>query len=369
MKCLLYGEATSPGSGAWCYAETLREMGHEVFVFNENNKLDRYAKRLIPRAYHKITGKLWEAHRRLHVTALHETVRREQPEIIIILKGLYITPEDVYAMRASGAWVVNINHDDFFSQNNNNWSVIQRGAIPAYNHIFTTRLVNVEEVRPHNTNVEFFPFAYYPRIHRPVPIPKSEQKRWNVDVVFIGTWERERCQLLEYLVTRVPARYAIYGSQWDKVRRRSPLKPFLHRKTIVMDDMAKAISGAQLSLAFLRKENRDDYTQRTFEIPACGGVLLAERTPMHKTIYKEGKEAEFFDPTSPNELTQKVSRLLDDKQHQEALRRKGRAALLQQRHTYRDRMDYLLKMYNSWVKNISEETINRSAHQLAAKVV
>jgi len=355
MKFLLYGEAASPGSGAWCYAETLREMGQDVSVFNDNTNLDCYAKYLIPRAYRRITGTLWEAHRRAHVTALHEMVQREHPDIIIILKGLFVSAENVRAMRESGAWVININHDDFFSQNNNNWSVIQRAAIPAYNYLLTTRLVNVEEIRPQNSNVDFFPFAYYPRIHRPVPIPEHEQKTWGVDVVFVGTWERERCQLLEYLVTQVPARYAIYGSQWDKVGRRSPLKPFLHTTTIVMDEMAKAIGGAKLSLAFLRKKNRDDYTQRTFEIPACGGVLLAERTPMHSSIYKEGEEAEFFDPNSPDELTQKVSLLLKDKERQDSLRRRGRAALLRQQHTYRDRMHYLLKLYNAWVNNLSSE--------------
>ena len=276
-------------------------------------------------------------------------VQREHPEIIIILKGLFVSAEDVHAMRESGAWVININHDDFFSQNNNNWSVIQRAAIPAYDYILTTRIVNVEEIRPQNSNVDFFPFAYYPRIHRPVPIPEHEQKTWGVDVVFVGTWERERCRLLEYLVTEVPARYAIYGSQWDKVGRRSPLKPFLHPTTIVMDEMAKAIHGAKVSLAFLRKENRDDYTQRSFEIPACGGVLLAERTYMHKTLYQEGEEAEFFDPYSRSELPLKVSKLLEDKTQREMLRRNGRTALLRQSHTYHDRMQRLLALHDSWL--------------------
>ena len=30
MKVLLYGEPITPGSGVWCYRETLAELGHDV---------------------------------------------------------------------------------------------------------------------------------------------------------------------------------------------------------------------------------------------------------------------------------------------------------------------------------------------------
>lgn len=344
MKVLIYGEFPR-GSGAWCYAESLREMGCGVFEFRNDEGLELYEKNQLARIYRRVRGVL-EIHRRQHIRSLVEFAERIQPELVIILKGLLIGREDVQMMRRRSQWVVNINHDDFFSHNPNNRSMLQRTALPHYDYVFTTREVNVDEVRRLNPSVEFFPFAYYPRIHRPVSIPPEEHGKWSSDVVFIGTWEQERCKLLETLVRRVRCRYAIWGTQWNKAGKWSPLKEFIRGREAVMDEMAKVIGGAKVALAFLRKENRDDYTQRTFEIPACGGVLLGERTRRHLEFFREGEEAEFFDHNSPDEMVAKVQMLLTNNDHRENVRATGRAALLRQPHTYRDRMERVLELYN-----------------------
>ena len=344
MKIVLYGDAAQRGNGGWCYAETLRELGHEVFCADDGVHLQRY-RRLDLRALRKVLGSPLERDRRRHAEELVALAERERPEIVIVLKGLHIAAREVEQMRRGGAWVVNINHDDFFSLNRANRSRAQRDAIPVYDYVFVTREVNVAEVRPFNPRVEFFPFAYYPRIHRPVPIPEAERERYAVDVVFVGTFERERCGLLERLVEAVPARYAIWGNLWERAGRRSPLRPYIRGQAVMMDEMAKALGGAQLALGFLRKKNRDDYTQRTFEIPACGGLLLAERTARQQAFYREGVEAEFFDPTQPDELIAKVRGLLADADRRARLREAGRAALLNQRHTYRDRLERLLEVH------------------------
>ncbi len=345
MKVLVYGECEALGSGAWCYAEALLRLGHEVVTYSPENHLHDYNTSRILRLFRRTIHRVLPVHRLRHVDALIDLAREERPQVVMILKGLHLDSRDIRKLKTTGAWVVNINHDDFFSHNRNNWSLLQRSAIPEYDYIFTTREVNVQEIYCFNPQVEFFPFAYCPRIHRPVAVTQSEERQWAVDVLFAGTWERCRSRQLEELVQRVPARYSIWGSQWEKVSRGSPLQPFLRKRPIVMGEMAKAIGAAKISLAFLRKENRDDYTQRTFEIPACGGVLLAERTARHRALYREGVEAEFFDANSNDDLVSKVLLLLTNDDHRERLRKAGRASLLGQRQTYDDRMARLIDVY------------------------
>jgi hypothetical protein len=345
MRFLLYGEVSRPGSGAWCYADALTEMGHEVVSFSDYEELEAYRESLVFRTARRILRHPLEHHRRNHALAFRRAVQARRPHIVVVLKGLLLNREDVLAARNSGSWVANINHDDFFSLNRSNWSKLQREAIPNYDGVFTTRAVNVEELRPLNGRVELLQFAYHPRIHRPVALRPEDESEYRSDVVFVGTWEAERAALMEGLVQQVPASYRVWGADWHKLRRRSPLRPYIVGREAVMDGLAKAIGGAKIALAFLRKSNRDEYTQRSFEIPACGGVLLGERTSIHSALYREGIEAEFFASDRPEELWAKVRHLLADEALRCRIRDAGSAALVRGRHTYRDRMEQLIAVY------------------------
>lgn len=338
MRIVVYGDCGF-ASGGWCYAEALREMGHEVLQIPDPDSTG-LGRSLVTRAYRKLTRQLPERARERHVHTFLQTVRSYRPQLAIVLKGLHLGPDDVKAL-ARECWVCNVNHDDFFSSNPSNWSSLQRDAIAEYNYVFCTRRVNVEEVQPYNKAAEFFPFAYFPRIHRPLLDPALSRP---ADLLFIGTYEEPRAKMLERLVRGNRLSLRIYGSQWNKLSPRSPLGEFVEKGTIVGDGYASSISMAKVSLGFLRKENRDEYTQRSFEIPACGGVLLAERTPEHQNMYLEGKEAEFFQADSNEELEEKIGLLLGDAAHRESLRERGYARVLGGRHTYHDRLHRLIEV-------------------------
>jgi spore maturation protein CgeB len=72
----------------------------------------------------------------------------------------------------------------------------------------------------------------------------------------------------------------------------------------------EAIWRSKINLAFVTKANLDDVAHKAFEIAACGGFLLAERTPEHMACFVEDEEAVFF--SSAEECSEKIRRYLPD---------------------------------------------------------
>ena len=350
MRILLYGECDQYGSGAWCYYDTLKDMGHEVDYYTQFEHLQFYSTNLLYRVIRKVKGGMvLESHRKKHVRGLERKVNDFKPDILIVLKGLLLDKQLIRTFRKAGTWTTLINHDDFFSKFRTNRSKIQWQAVPEYNYVFCTKEVNVKEVKPFNGNVEMFLFAYNPKIHFPPgDLNEKEEKDWTSDVVFVGNSYPERIKQLEYLVQTIGSaiNLKIYGPNWNKLKRRSSLSPYIQEKYLLPAEMRKAIFCAKISLGFLCKENRDDYTQRTFEVPACKGVLLAERTERHLTFYQEGKEAEFFDANNYTELTDKVKLLLMNDDHLAGIRNNGFNKVRISGHTYADRIQRLLDLYD-----------------------
>jgi spore maturation protein CgeB len=106
------------------------------------------------------------------------------------------------------------------------------------------------------------------------------------------------------------------------------------------DDYARALSGAKIGLGFLREVCPDQHTTRTFEIPACRSMLLADRTEEHQEYFMEGKEAEFF--SSSAEILDKLKFYHDNESVRERVAHAGYVRCAKSKYAYIHRLKIAL---------------------------
>jgi hypothetical protein len=158
-------------------------------------------------------------------------------------------------------------------------------------------------------------FAYEPTVHRLTgSAPKIQA------TVFLGRADQDRVDLLVALARR-GLRVRGYGLGYDRLRGLGEAE--VSEVQPLGRDYATAVEGATAALGLLARQSRDQHTCRSLEIPASGGLLVAERTPEHEELFADGKEALFF--SSTDELEEQLLRVAADDRYNLELRRAGHA--------------------------------------------
>src|SRR5262249_32018444 len=126
---------------------------------------------------------------------------------------------------------------------------------------------------------------------------------------------------------------------------------YLHKKHfregVLGHVYANVLRESRVNLGFVSSSNLDEYTMRTFEIPACGAFMLAERTPTHLELFREGVEAEFFDSVS--ECAEKIRFYLRKEETRRRIADAGYRRCLADDYSLKGRMTEVLKKIESLV--------------------
>ncbi|MBI1840575.1 MAG: glycosyltransferase [Verrucomicrobia bacterium] len=185
-------------------------------------------------------------------------------------------------------------------------------AAPQYDLLLVKRATDVERLRAIGARrAELFMHGYFEKLFR----PRGGEDAHQHDVSFVGTALDHRVGFVRQLIGREELPVRVFGNRWERTlvyhRHRSHFAP-----PVLGEAYAEVLQTSRVNLGFVSSSNQDEYTMRSFEIPACRGFMLAERTPAHQALFEEGREAEFF--SSVEECADKARFYLD---HPEARRR------------------------------------------------
>jgi len=324
-------------SNSGSYLRGFRKLGHDVaFVdqfSNSRSLLVRLGRKLDKRTFTRtINQDLWQ------------TFIRFKPHLIFVWNGHYVSPTVLSRIRDTGGTLI-FEYCTEDPLNPNAISPFFLQGIPLYDCLFTIKAFNVKDFQSAGAQqVEYVPAWFDPDIHYPVRVAQAEQALYGSDVVFVGTWFRDRARKLEELLeSRFPYSLAIWGNRWEHSGSRSPLRKHVKYRAVLGEEMSKVISASKIALGFLNAENRDQHTGRTFEIPACGGFILAERTDDHLKLFEEGKEAEYFDNVV--ELREKVDYYLRHNDERQRIAQAGHHRALESGYTVMESVRRVMQVF------------------------
>lgn len=209
--------------------------------------------------------------------------------------GEWINRAGVRVLKECADQVINYNIDDPTGSRDTRRFTCYRSAVASYDLVVVVREENVPEVKALGARNVLRVYRSADEVtHAPRSLTPDDQEKWAADVLFVGTWMPERGPfLLRLIELGVPL--SIRGARWEKAPEWPQLKAHWKGGHIEGDDYAKAIQCAKVNLGLLSKGNRDLHTTRSIEIPALGGLLCAQRTSEHESLYIDKIEAIFWE--------------------------------------------------------------------------
>jgi hypothetical protein len=225
---------------------------------------------------------------------------RMRPDVVWADKVLWMRPQTLNRLRSMGIATVSYMIDNFFGPRRDPGWRLYAKTIPLYDLHCTQRDTNVTSYREAGArDVIKIQTAFEPTLQFPHDPAYTDAQR-NRDVSFIGTSYDQRAQtVLRLHADGVPVVVSGGPQHW-----RGPLGSMFD--TLYRE----AIWRSKINLSFLTHSNQDEFVHKSFEIAACGGFLLAERSAGHLERFVEDEEAVFFE--GYDELLAKIRRYLPD---------------------------------------------------------
>jgi len=240
------------------------------------------------------------------ITRFYKKNIKENYDLILFNNVDLVNLESIKFLKKKTKKIIFFCKDNpFLNRDKFRWKLFKK-TLPYYDNIFFMQknrekyLNNV--IKNYFTILPFF----YKKIHKKNLNKKNYQKK---DICFIGTWFPERGEFF-YNLKKLGLDFDIYGDRWSKDK-----KYYKFLKTNIMGPLeynqtAKFISSYKINLGLLSKGNDDDITNRCIEIPASGSLLCCENSITLKKIFKENKEAIFFN--TPKECANKCKQILNN---------------------------------------------------------
>ncbi|MFC1641300.1 glycosyltransferase [Myxococcota bacterium] len=316
----------------------LRQLGHdvrEISLFGSGWPLE--ALRGLPLAF-RVAGRLKGAVTRFSAGALSarlvSAILEIRPDFVLITKGLGIPLQVFERLRDAAIPVINYHTDPIPHEDLEYLAIARlcaavatyaREQIPGWYWYGVPR-------------VAYIPFGADSEIHRPRTPPAERRAYFSSPIAYLATWQ----PYADFWPSKVvPFGLKIWGNQWHRLPSRSPLRAcWQGERKGIENDFSLVCSAAQIIFNMVRARNGQSHSMKTFEIPACGGFMLANRTDEQVSFFPEDEAAVYF--STEDELLDKIRFYLSREAERSRIAKRGLE--IAAKHTYLDRAQKLVEL-------------------------
>jgi spore maturation protein CgeB len=317
---ILYASGLTPNDSSLYRLWALERLGHQVIPFNAHDYLSPNP--LIRKIVFRLSA--GPSVNRLNRDLLN-IAEREKPDLLWTDKLLSMQPRTLDSFRSSGIPTISYMIDNPFGPRQDpGWRLYMKD-IPRYDLHVVQRDRNIADYRARGArDVIKIQTAYEPTIHYPPPSNWSDRDR-NREVSFVGTPYDDRAETLNKLSQTGEFHVAISGNQrsWQRALPPDAFARLYREGELFQQQYREAIWRSRINLSFLTRSNQDEFVHKSFEIAACGGFLLAERSEGHLQRFREDEEAVFF--STYDECLEKIRRYLNDEPARACIAAAGQA--------------------------------------------
>ncbi len=305
---ILYAGQLSANDSALYRLWALERLGHTVVPLNSYAYEPQSA--LLRKVVHRAQMGPWVARLNRDVLAMAE---RERPDVFWADKLLGLRPATLAKLREMGFASVSYMIDNAFGPRHDPGWRLYMQCIPEFDLHVVQRDRNIVDYKSRGArDVIKIQTAYEPTIHFAaegedyVALDASRSR----GVSFIGTAYDDRPEFLTRL-WREGLPVVISGDRQWRARLSADATAALYTGgELYGTAYREAMWDSKINLSFLTHSNQDEFVHKSFEIAACGGFLLAERSEGHLERFVEDEEAVFF--TGYEECAEKIRRYLPD---------------------------------------------------------
>jgi len=309
------------GSCARACCASLRRLGCHVQDVNAQTTFPQLRRRASRAALRFFSRALVREYNELVL----DTADWFKPDLLLAFKGNYLKASTIKTLRQSGIPTYNYYPDPSPFGYHSTFP----DAMFQYDCVFYTKLYWEKELFLEKFRARaFVPHGYDPEIHTLHTLHPDDVADYGHDVTVVGTYSAHKEKLLDSLLALMPSiDLAVWGSGWTESCHSARVIPTIQGHAVTGTTYAKVLNAACINLAIVEGiiyrgvRQYDETTTRTFEIPACGGFMLHERSRELLSLFREDKEVVCFD--SLDELANKIAYYLAHPGERRSIARAG----------------------------------------------